>query len=397
MAAIGFEGYEKRLEIVFCKPSIFADPEGKGLRALPRPQIDEFLSAAECTIVDNLSNSVMDSYVLSESSLFIYPYKIIIKTCGTTKLLRAIPIILRHAGSLSLSPISVKYSRGTFIFPAAQPSPHSSFSEEVAVLDSHFGELFSKPGEAYVIDGGNPARNWHIYWSSIDSSPVVPLTMEMCMTDLDKERASVFFKNTEVSGKSMTDASGIANILPEFEINDFEFEPCGYSMNSIHGNALSTIHVTPEDGFSYASFEFVDVVDSTKALNAADLEAMIGRVLNCFGPSEFSISLHCSSNSPISTLSKRNGLTGYACGKVVEQELGGGGCLVYQSFSAAEKAMGSPKSILQKWIDVSSEEVDGGYEVPVSVSGENMGQHCGTEESGELAEEGNWAAVQCLA
>ncbi|KAF3785575.1 hypothetical protein EJ110_NYTH27446 [Nymphaea thermarum] len=86
MAAIGFEGYEKRLEIVFCKPSIF--PEGKGLRALSRPQIDELLSAAECTIVDNLSNSVMDSYVLSESSLFIHPYKIIMKTCGNTKLLR---------------------------------------------------------------------------------------------------------------------------------------------------------------------------------------------------------------------------------------------------------------------------------------------------------------------
>ncbi|XP_031481930.1 S-adenosylmethionine decarboxylase proenzyme-like [Nymphaea colorata] len=395
MAAIGFEGYEKRLEIVFCKPSIFADPDGKGLRALCRPQIDEFLSAAECTIVDNLSNSVMDSYVLSESSLFIHPYKIIIKTCGTTKLLRAIPIILRHAGSLSLSPISVKYSRGTFIFPAAQPSPHSSFSEEVAVLDSHFGQLFSKPGEAYVIDGGNPARNWHIYWSSLDSAPVMPLTMEMCMTNLDTERASVFYKNTKSPGKTMTDASGIANILPDFEINDFEFEPCGYSMNSINGNALSTIHVTPEDGFSYASFEFVDVIDPNMALNTAELEAMIGRVLDCFGPSEFSIAMHCSSNSPISKLSKRNGLTGYACGRVVEQELVGGGCLVYQSFSAADEEMGnSPKSILQKWIDVVSEEVDGGYEIPMS--GENMG-HCGTEESGEVVEEGTWVAVSCLA
>lgn len=86
-SAIGFEGYEKRLEISFFEPSIFLDPEGRGLRSLSKPQLDEFLGQAECTIVSSLSNDEVDSYVLSESSLFIYSYKIIIKTCGTTKLL----------------------------------------------------------------------------------------------------------------------------------------------------------------------------------------------------------------------------------------------------------------------------------------------------------------------
>lgn len=94
VSAIGFEGYEKRLEISFFEPGLFADPEGKGLRSLSKAQLDEFLGPAECTIVDSLSNECVDSYVLSESSLFIFPYKIIIKTCGTTKLLLSIPVIL---------------------------------------------------------------------------------------------------------------------------------------------------------------------------------------------------------------------------------------------------------------------------------------------------------------
>ncbi|MCO5590412.1 hypothetical protein L7F22_044381 [Adiantum nelumboides] len=100
MSAIGFEGFEKRLVVEFFVPPILADPNGKGLRSLSCNQLDELLSAAECTIVSQLSNEHLDSYVLSESSLFVYPYKIILKTCGTTKLLRAIPVLLEQSAEL---------------------------------------------------------------------------------------------------------------------------------------------------------------------------------------------------------------------------------------------------------------------------------------------------------
>lgn len=44
-------------------------------------------------------------------------------------------------------------------------------------------------------------------------------------------------------------------MLSSAEIDDFVFEPCGYSMNGCDGKGFSTIHVTPEEGFSYASLE----------------------------------------------------------------------------------------------------------------------------------------------
>ncbi|MCE7766557.1 hypothetical protein GQL56_28420, partial [Pseudomonas putida] len=103
--------------------------------------MDEILGPAECTRVDSLSNDDVDSYVLSESSLFVYSYKIIIKTCGTTKLLLAIPPILKLAETLSLKVQDVRYTRGSFMFPGAQSFPHRHFSEEVAVLDGYFGKL----------------------------------------------------------------------------------------------------------------------------------------------------------------------------------------------------------------------------------------------------------------
>ncbi|GFY86829.1 hypothetical protein Acr_05g0004680 [Actinidia rufa] len=261
VSAIGFEGYEKRLEILFFEPGIFADPGGRGLRSLSKVQLDEFLDLAQCTIVSSLSNDEVDSYVLSESSLFVYSYKIIIKTCGTTKLLLSVPSILKFAEMLSLS----------------------------LSLTAIFGKLGSG-SKAYVMGGDDRPQKWHVY--SASAEPTNPLdhpvsTLEMCMTGLDKKAASVFFKTHASSAAAMTDLSGIRKILPASEICDFEFDPCGYSMNAIEGGAISTIHVTPEDGFSYASFEAVGY-----DLKVVSLDNLLERVLDCFQPREFSIALH---------------------------------------------------------------------------------------------------------
>jgi len=342
---IGFEGFEKRLEITFSRAPLFVDPSGYGLRALSRSQIDAILDLACCTIVSQLSNKDFDSYVLSESSLFVYSHKIIVKTCGTTKLLLSIPKILELAEQLSLPVSSVKYSRGSFIFPFAQPAPHHSFSEEVAVLDQFFGQL-SSGGNAYMIgDPVLPDRNWHIYYAT--DKPETPMvTLEMCMTGLSSDKASVFFKSSadghSRSAKEMTKLSGISNIIPEMDICDFEFDPCGYSMNGIHGSALSTIHVTPEDGFSYASYEAMGFNPST--LLYGDV---VERVLGCFGPKEFSVAVTIfGGRGQAGVWGQKVGAYGYDCETLVEQELPGGGMLMYQSFSASPVRAESPRSTL---------------------------------------------------
>ncbi|KAG8071407.1 hypothetical protein GUJ93_ZPchr0006g44842 [Zizania palustris] len=347
VSAIGFEGYEKRLEITFSEAPVFSDPNGSGLRLLSRAQIDSVLDLAKCTIVSELSNEVFDSYVLSESSLFVYPYKIVIKTCGTTKLLLAIPRILELAEELSLPLAAVKYSRGTFIFPEAQPSPHKNFSKEVAFLNRYFGGLKSG-GKAYVIgDPAKPGQKWHVYHATQHlEQPVVAL--EMCMTGLDKNKASVFFKNSAggrtTCAEEMTKLSGICDIIPEMEICDFDFEPCGYSMNAIHGPAFSTIHVTPEDGFSYASYEVMGF--NPASVPYGDL---VKRVLRCFGPSEFSVAITIfGGSSHAGTWGKELNVGAYSCSNMVEQELPSGGLLIYQSFTAtSEDVTGSPRSVLR--------------------------------------------------
>lgn len=356
VSAIGFEGFEKRLEICFSDTGDSAYPGGRGLRSLTKDQFDEILGPAECTIVSSLSNDSLDSYVLSESSLFVYPYKIIIKTCGTTKLLLSIPPILKLSGELSLSVKSVRYTRGSFIFPGAQVYPHRSFTEEVMVLDSHFGKL-GMGSEAHVMGGIDKNQKWHVYSASAEAaSPAAPVyTLEMCMTGLNKKRASVFFKPESSSAAVMTEDSGIRKILPESEICDFDFDPCGYSMNAIEGEAISTIHVTPEDGFSYASFEAVGY-----DLKTMDLGVLIERVLACFEPSEFSVALHGNDLKDVDLDEKNHpSVKGYGVEETNFEVLEGGrgGSMVYYGFARGGSCCGSPRSTLRNcWSETENED-----------------------------------------
>lgn len=347
VSAIGFEGFEKRLEITFFDPPLFTDPAGLGLRSLTRSQLDSVLDAASCTIVSQLSNSVFDSYVLSESSLFVYPHKIILKTCGTTKLLLSIDPILKLADSVGLTVSSVLYSRGTFNFPTAQVAPHRSFSEEVSYLNGYFGNLGSG-SHAYVL--GDPTvqdRCWHVYsaCSADVEDPTDVVTLEMCMTGLKKEKASVFYKREGHLANEMTKLSGIDDVIPSHVICDFDFDPCGYSMNGIDGGAYSTVHVTPEDGFSYASYEAMGFDPGS-----VRFEPLVKRVLKCFEPKEFTVAVTCFGDDVAREWVSENGadVEGFTCGRTVKQELPGGGFVVYKTYVAETPAMEqhTPMSIL---------------------------------------------------
>ena len=65
-------------------------------------------------------------------------------------------------------------------------------------------------------------------------------------------------KTGRALAESMSDYSGIAALVSGATVDDWSFEPCGYSMNALRGPYYYTVHVTPEHAFSYASFETND-------------------------------------------------------------------------------------------------------------------------------------------
>ncbi|KAL1548524.1 adenosylmethionine decarboxylase [Salvia divinorum] len=260
MAVSGFEGFEKRLELRF------SGDDPAGLRRLDFFKLEKVLHAVQCTVVSAVGNTHFDSYVLSESSLFVYPTKIIIKTCGTTQLLKSVRPLVDHAATMGLTICGCRYTRGTFIFPDAQPYPHTSFKDEVLYLEENLPKNLSIKKAAVM--ASKSCYKWHVFTACDHAAANAEeddglFTVEICMTELDRVLAKNFFRRLndartgDSAGMEMTDFTGIRNVNRNALICDYAFDPCGYSMNGIDGTRYSTVHVTPEDGFSYASFESV--------------------------------------------------------------------------------------------------------------------------------------------
>jgi len=156
-----FEGPEKTMEVIFHQEY----GANNGLRELNRDQLDKLCADAKCAILSHASTSWFDAYVLSESSLFIYTHRLVMKTCGTTTLLRCLATLLQFTDALQMRLAWVGYSRKNFLFPSAQIWPHENFGSEMSYIESHPVLTKRLQGEGQIL-GPVTGDHWFVYTAS---------------------------------------------------------------------------------------------------------------------------------------------------------------------------------------------------------------------------------------
>lgn len=312
----GFEGPEKLLEVWFAP-----HPTSPGLKAISRDVWESMLDLVQCKVLSVISGDI-DAYLLSESSMFVFPHKIILKTCGTTTLLVGLQRLLEIAESVGFTaPWRVFYSRKNYMFPDAQKSPHKTWQDEMNYLDQYVH------GTAYQIGPMN-GDHWYLYmYSSRKSeSAIDDETMEVLMTDIANSKQ--FYKSSmigipkgteytalensegHVLGSKVAKLSGLKAICCKDEgsvMDSFLFDPLGFSANMVCGQFYSTIHVTPEPEYSYASFE----------TNTHNFE-YIPRILDVFRPGKFTVTRFSTSRN-----AKQVEVEGYTRQDLIFYELDG--------------------------------------------------------------------------
>lgn len=313
-----FEGPEKLLEVWF-SPSPNALPPGvkeHGLKAVSPSTWEGMLDMVNCKVLSIVKSDHVDAYLLSESSMFIFPHKLILKTCGTTTLLLGLRRLLRiaavdagfpfhNAASLddvhvAATPHRVFYSRKNFLFPDRQPGPHSSWKEEVKFLDDTF-----ENGSAYMVGRMN-ADHWYLYMTSPTNAamtpPLTPLssntgspvrsskiptgivapfggtvdgqtdeTLEILMMDLDVENAKQFYleQASAVASEQVPAQAQEARRLAHDSLGDIDstvdvFANCGES--DISGNQSADAEPTAVESATTEGHALGTVVSDTCGL-----------------------------------------------------------------------------------------------------------------------------------
>ncbi|KAJ3071382.1 spermidine resistance protein [Podochytrium sp. JEL0797] len=307
-----------------------------GLRRVARPVWESMLDIVQCKVLSVITNEHADAYLLSESSMFVYANRVILKTCGTTTLLHAVPRILEIAAAIAgmQGVEALFYSRKAFLFPERQVYPHGKWGDEVAYLDGVFDEEEGSWETSGYVVGKVNGDHWCMYQATplvkvlnangdevlVSSQDVEggeedeeeeEVTLEIMMQDLNPEVTKLFWrseeeqrqakeqeeldavygkldlsglvslakqpqgingvhKNVRKAERRLLKETGIQDIYPCSMVDDFLFDPCGYSLNGLLGPYYWTIHVTPEDICSYASFETTIPVRKFYRPTAAD-------------------------------------------------------------------------------------------------------------------------------
>jgi len=174
---------------------------------------------------------------------------------------------------------------------------------------------------------GNPSRTINAIQSERAEQPDptngADYTIEILMSHLSPAASEPFFspefdeENTPSShAQRLSSKTGISDLFPSHftTLDAYSFTPCGYSSNALlkwsklpsedqhlkppDGEGYYTIHVTPESGWSYASFEcnvLLPTSPTHEASSIPDLQTLVRRVVRIFQPARLSLTLFISS------------------------------------------------------------------------------------------------------
>jgi S-adenosylmethionine decarboxylase len=253
-----FEGPEKKVELALL-------PGQPSLRSRGHDYWKGIVAKANAQVLSTVSNESLDAYLLSESSLFVADSWLTMITCGRTDLVSAVVQLGQDLGIANFQ--YLVYERKNAHFQEYQPS---NFFDDVRRLTD------AMPGKSYRFGDGD---DHHVFLFHLEK-PYQPatedLTLEILMHGIDPQAARVFMFGPQRKREFIKEKSGVWSIFPGFQVDDYLFEPMGYSLNAIRGAKYYTIHVTPQKIGSYVSFETNCVED--------DANETITKVLELFKP-----------------------------------------------------------------------------------------------------------------
>lgn len=194
-------------------------------------------------ILSCIDNQDCKAFLLSESSLFVWHDRIVILTCGVTQLVKSVEYFIEQLGAQNI--VQLTYQRKNEYFAHAQPS---SFGDDIRLLSTYL------PGKAYRFGELDSHHNYVFVQDTQYLARPDDKTYELLAYQISAQ-ASAVLTSAGLSATQIRTFLQLETLLPGFILDDFVFQPCGYSLNALCGAQYLTIHVTPQASSSYISVE----------------------------------------------------------------------------------------------------------------------------------------------
>ncbi|MEN8258011.1 MAG: hypothetical protein ABFS09_09140 [Thermodesulfobacteriota bacterium] len=246
-----FHGPEKRLEIQL------AD-HGSDLLSFDLKIWQGFVQAAGAQIIDTCHAPGITSFLLSESSLFIWSKRLVLLTCGKTSPLPALAHLLAEVDQQEVTFFRYEekaLAREHFCYP--------DFREILAPAATYFTDI-----ELASQGKGDGDRIFH---GQSGASKRAPCSQLLCH-GLSAQAAS-FFSAPHKQGQQAME------LVERASSHQHWFSPQGYSENGIIADNYYALHATPQGDRSYGGFE--------TDLDLAEYPQLVDRLLSLFEPKRF--------------------------------------------------------------------------------------------------------------
>jgi len=232
-----FEGSEKKAEILVNASKI----------SLIDDIADDFwtnlVQCCNAQILSSIRNDDCKAFLLSESSLFVWHDRLLILTCGNTRLVHSVEFFIQQIGMDKIQ--QVIYQRKNEYFAHAQPS---SFGDDIKLLGQYV------QGKAYRFGELDSHHNYIFHQDNSFQADSLDKTYEFLAYQISQQ-ASEKLTTVGLKAEEIRQFLQLDKLIGDFMLDDFVFDPFGYSVNAIKGKDYLTIHVTPQANSSYVSIE----------------------------------------------------------------------------------------------------------------------------------------------
>ncbi len=243
-----FEPAEKKLELRLAASS-------PSFRALGSSFWAEVVGRARAEIVARRDTEHASAFLLSESSLFVFDRRLVMITCGRSMLVAAALHLVDALGPAAFD--ALNFQRRRERSPERQ---RSSFEADAEALRAVL------PGGVSTF--GAPDSPWLQSFSFRRSGaePALHTKLELYMHE-------VLAPDTDISP-----------LVTGFTLDEHRFEPEGYSMNAVAGDAHRSLHLSTTQEGTYVGLD-------ASGLDPLVLEALADRALSAFRPRRWEIVL----------------------------------------------------------------------------------------------------------